>query len=227
MTTTAPPCGKCGGRFACTNCERTLRTQLAAMRDEDHLMMSAGGFSGVHPFFDEAKVQALYATSFPIGPRRGAMIDLGNAVVVESWLPYREPSGLVLPFVPMPFTGREIVHDIGRKQTVERWELEACERRQCRCASRPTGWLITRPIVRALLAVTDHALNDWGRVLPGALPVWGLAWDTLTFMRHCYFNPQFVLPKRDESREARAARARSRSSVGWKHPHRERACRRR
>jgi hypothetical protein len=197
------------------------------MHEVDHLMMTAGGSSGRHhTFFDEAKAQTLYATTFPIGPRGGALIPVGNAVTLECWLPYKEPSGFTLPFVPMPFTGREIVHDIGRKKAVAPWQLEACEVGSCRCTSRPTGWRLTRPVVRALLGVTDHALNDWGRLLPGALPGWGLAWDTLGFMAGAYFNPQFILPKREESRKVRAQRTQSRSA-GWKHTHPEHIRRRR
>ena len=223
----APACTVCGGVFACTNCERSLRRQFAEMHEVDHLMMKAGGVSGVHRYFDETKLQALYASTFPIGPRGGALIDFGNAIVLECHLPYKEPSGLILPFVPLPFTGRDIVHDIGRKKEVTRRELENCEHGYCQCTNRPTGWQLTRPIVRAMLNVTDSFLNDRGRCLPGALSGWSLAWDTLTFMKDCYFNPAFVLPKRDEGREARADRARSRSSGGWKHLHPEHAFRRR
>jgi len=212
--------------FACVNCERTLRKQLATMHEVDHTMMNAGGLSGVHRFFDEAKMEGLYATTFAVGPRGGAIVPVGNAITLECWLPYKDGSGITLPFLPMPLSGREVVHDIGRKKAVARWELEACESGRCRCTARPTGWRLTRPIVRALLGISDHALNDCGRLLPGALPGWALAWDTLTFMAGAYFNPEFVLPKREESRAVRAQRARSRS-VGWKHTHPEHARRRR
>ena len=225
MTMAAPSCTACGGVFACTNCERTLRKQFSAMHEVDHLMMNAGETSGVHRFFDAAKAQALYASRFPIGERGGAMIDFGRAVVVECYLPFKLPSGLELPYVPLPLNG-EIVHDIGRKKDIALWELEACKSGYCRCKSRPTGWRLTRPIVRALLNVTDSFINDHGRLLPGALGAWELEWHTVTFMRDCFFNPNFVLPKREESREARAERARSRSTA-WKHTHPEHARRRR
>lgn len=126
--------------------------------------------------------------------------------------------------LPLPLNG-EIIHDIGRKKEVAPWELEACERGSCRCKGRPTGWRLNRAIMRAILNVTDSFLNDRGRLLPGVLSAWSLEWDTLTFMRDGFFNPNFVLPKREESREARADRTRSRSA-GWKHTHPEHARRR-
>lgn len=222
----APACTVCGGIFACTNCERSLRKQFSEMHEVDHLMMNAGGSSGVHRYFDEAKMQTLYATTFPVGPRGGALIDFGNAVVLECCLPYKEPDGSVLPFMPYPLSG-DIVHDIGRKKEVAPWELDACTTGRCRCISRPTGWRLTRPIVRALLGVTDSWLNDHGRQLPGLIgSSWALTYDTRTFMERLYF-ANFVLPKREESREARAHRARSRSSAGWTHAHLAHARRRR
>jgi len=72
-----------------------------------------------------------------------------------------------------------------------------------------------------------YALSDWGRLLPGALPGSSLAWDTLGFTTGAYFNPKFLLPKREEGREARAARTRSRSSAGWTRTHPEHTHRRR
>lgn len=71
MTMAAPSCSVCGGVFACINCERTLRKQFTAMHEVDHLMMNAGGVSGVHRFFDQAKARALYASHFPVGERGG------------------------------------------------------------------------------------------------------------------------------------------------------------
>jgi hypothetical protein len=184
------------------------------MRGENHLMMNAGESSGVHRFFDEKKAQALYATHFPTGERGGAIIDFGNAIALECYMPYEEPNGLVLPFMPMPLRGA-IVHDIGRRKQVAPRELEACERGRCRCKSRPTGWRLTRPIVRALLSVTDSWLNDHGRQLAGLIGgSWALAYDTRMFMQEVYF-ADFLLPTREESREARACRTRSRASVGW------------
>ena len=52
---------------------------------------------------------------------------------------------------------------IGRKRAVTRREKSVCEKDVCRCDRRPTGWRFTRPIVRALLGVTDSGINDHGR----------------------------------------------------------------
>ena len=222
----APACTSCCGVFVCANCERPLRKQLAEMHEVDHLMMTAGVSSGGHRSFDESKLQALYTTTFPTGRRGGALIEFGNAIVLECFLPYKEP-GLVLPFVPYPFDGRDVVHDIGRKREVTVSELDACALGRCRCDSRPTGWRLTRPIVRALLDVTDSWLNDHGRLLPGLIgSSWALAYDTRTFMEQVYF-ANFLLPKRDESRELRAERTRSRASAAWSHRHPEHDQRRR
>lgn len=225
--TTVPACSKCSGRFVCSNCQRTLRAEMAARPRSDSLLLNAAEFSGVHHHFDEAKMRALYTTTFPIGPRGGALIDFGNAIVLECHLPYKEPGGLVLPFMPYPFTGREIVHDIGRKREVRPWELDACAGGYCRCSTRPTGWRITRPIARALLCVTDSWLNDHGRQLPGIISSsWALAYHTPVFMRQLYF-ANFLVPTREESRDARARRARSRSSARWTRTHPEHTHRRR
>ncbi|HEY0161016.1 MAG TPA: hypothetical protein VGF28_27290 [Thermoanaerobaculia bacterium] len=224
----APSCGACGSIFACINCSRTLRTQFSAMHEVDHLVMTGGSSSAgqYRRFFEAAKAQALYATSFPVGPRGGAMIDFGNAITLECYLPYKEDGELVLPLMPLPLIG-SIVHDIGRKRRVSRAELERCVQGSCRCKSRPIGWRLTRPIVRAMLGVTDSWLNDHGRQLPGLITTsWALAYHTRTFMEQVYF-ANFLLPKREESREARAHRARSRSSAGWTHMHPEHARRRR
>ncbi len=188
-------------------------------------MMNAGEVSGVRCFFDEGKMQTLYATTYPAGPRGGAMIDLGRAVVLESFAPYRDDAG-TLPFVPMPFDGATLLHDIGRKKELDPREIECCKVGLCRCDTYPTGWVLPRPAIRALLNVTDSYLNDHGRQLPGLVGgSWTLLYDTLTFMRELYFNAAFTVPKREESREARAAYTLSRSE--WKHTRPEHARRRR
>lgn len=218
----APSCGGCGSIFACINCERTLRKQFATMHEVDlqHLVMNAGEISGVHRYFDEAKLQALYTTTYPVGPSGGAMIDFGRAVVLECFLPYRDDAG-TLPFVPMPFDGTTLLHDVGRKRDIDAREIERCKAGMCRCDMYPTGWVLPRPAARALLGTTDSFLNDHGRQLPGLVGgSWALVYDTLSFMRQLYFNATFTLPKREESREARAERARARST-GWKHIHPE------
>jgi len=227
MKMTAPPCTACGGIFACVRCEQTLRKQLRSMHEVDHLMMNAGDSSGVHHFFDETKAKALYATSYPVGPRRGAMIDLGRAVVLECFAPYRDDAG-TLPFVPMPFDGTTLLHDIGRRKDLDPREIERCKAGLCDCDTYPTGWVLPRAAVRALLNVTDSYLNDHGRQLPGLIGgSWALLFDTVSFMGQCYFNTNFVLPTRKASRRARSHRARLRSSPGWTRaqpakPHRRR-----
>jgi hypothetical protein len=78
-----------------------------------------------------------------------------------------------------------------------------------------------------MLGVSDSWLNDHGRQLPGLInSSWALAYHTRAFMQEVYF-ADFLLPKREESREARAHRARSRSSAGWTHTHPEHARRHR
>ncbi len=68
-----------------------------------------------------------------------------------------------------------------------------------------------------MLGVTDAFLNDHGRQLPGLIGgSWALAFDTLTFMKECYFNTEFVVPTRAASRAARADREVTRSC---KHTH--------
>jgi len=223
----APACTVCGGIFACTNCERSLRKQFSEMHEVDHLMMNAGGSSGVHHYFDEAKMQALYTTSFRVGPRGGAMIDFGRAVELECFAPYSDDAGM-LPFAPMPFDGSTLLHDIGRKKDIDPYEIERCKTGRCRCDTYTTGWVLPRAAIRALLNVTDFYINDHGRQLPGLIGgSWALLYDTVSFMRQCYFNAAFALPKREESREARAHRARSRASVGWTRVHPAHARRRR
>jgi|GEM_PF-3292530 len=223
----APSCGACGGVFVCVNCQRTLRKQLATMHEVEHVMMNAGDSSGVHRFFDAAKAQALYASRFPIGPRGGAMIDFGRAVVLECFVPYRDDF-VTLPFLPMSFCGTTLLHNAGCKKDIDPREIERCKIGLCRCDMYPTGWVLPRPVIRALLNVTDFFLNDHGRQLPGLVGgSWALLYDTVSFMRQCYFNAAFLLPTRAESREARAHRTRSRSSVGWTHAHPEHTRRRR
>jgi hypothetical protein len=184
------------------------------MHEVDHIVLGIGGSTAAPRFFDTSKAQAFYASYFEVGDRGGAMIDFGNAIVLECYVPYlHEVTGDNLPFMPLPLTGRDIIHDIGRKRAVTRREREACERGVCRCTSRPTGWRLTRPILRAMLGVTDSWINDHGRQLPGLISgSWELTYDTPTFMAECYFNPEFIVLSRAASRAARSARQRSRSA---------------
>lgn len=201
--------------FVCAGCERTLRKQLAEHKDV------IGGQSVAlpanHHGFEMPGKQLDYTTTFPRGRRGGAIIDFGRAVVLEVFLPFvDDTTGEILPFCPMPLVG-DIVHDIGRKKEIDPRELDACQRGACCCDGRPTGWRITPAIARALLGCTESYLYDRGSQWPGRIPGWQLSWDTVTFMREAYFNPEFVLPTREESRAALAARTRARSGGGCTH----------
>jgi hypothetical protein len=195
------------------------------MHELDQLVMTSGVSSGTPSFFEEAIRRGRFARAFPVGARGGALIDFGNAITLECYVPF-EQGKLRLRFLPMPLDGG-VVHDIGRKRRIQPAVIDRCLNGSCRCKRAPTGWRLTRPIVRAMLGVTDSWLNDHGRQLPGLINTsWALAYDTLTFMQEVYFG-DFLLPKRDNGREARADRAQSRSSAGWKHSHPEHARRRR
>lgn len=216
MKMTAPACNRCGGVFVCVNCEQLLRKQLATMSEVDQ-MVNAGESPGVHRIINES----LYETKFATGPRGGALINFGRGIILESFVPYvEEKTGETYPFMPLPLTGRDIIHDIGRKKDISRWELDACERGTCRCDSRPSGWRLNRPIVRAMLGVTDAFLNDHGRQLPGVIGgSWALVFSTPAFMKECYFNAEFIIPTRAASRTARADREIARSLAACKHAH--------
>jgi hypothetical protein len=197
-----------GSIFACINCERTLRNQFATMHvvDLQHLVMNAGNFSGVHRFFDESKLQALYATTFPFGPSAGAMIDFGRAGVLECFLPYsrRRRNAAVRSHA---LRRQDAPSRCWPQEGHRRAEIERCKAGMCRCDMYPAGWVLPRPAACALLGTTDSFLNDHGRQLPGLVGgSWALVYDTLSFMRQLYFNATFTLPKREESREARANR---------------------
>lgn len=204
--TIAPPCNKCGGRYVCAGCEQPLRTQLASLETPQQ-MPNGGSSPAVRQYLEAIQQRVPYTPTFPVGNRGGAMIDFGRAVILECALPFIEDStGEAYPFVPLPLNG-SIVHDAGRKKEIDPWQLEACTKGFCRCDSRPTGWVLTRPIVRALLSVSDSYLNDRGRQIPGVLGgSWSLRFDTVTFMKEAYFNAEFILPTRAASRAARADR---------------------
>lgn len=205
----------------CACCERTLRRQLSSAPDSVH----AGDFSGVRQFFSPEALQRVYSTEFDRGPRGGALIPFGNAITLECFLPFEEPDGISLPFMPMTLTG-SIVHDVGKKKAAKPYEVEACETGRCDCSDRPTGWIITRPIARALLSVTDSWLNDHGRSLAGLLNhSWALTYSTPEFMAETYFGGMLI-PTRAESRAARRAREAARAAAGWRHIHPEHRTRR-
>ena len=204
--TIAPPCNKCGGRYVCAGCEQPLRTQLSSIETTES-MPYGGSSSAVRQYLEAVKQRVPYTPTFPVGNRGGAMIDFGNAIVLECALPFIEDAtGEAYPFMPLPLDG-SIVHDICRKKAIEPWELKACTTGFCRCDSRPTGWVLTRAIVRALLSASDAYLNDHGRQLPGVISgSWALKYHTPIFMKECFFNSEFILPTRAASRAARADR---------------------
>lgn len=210
MTMAAPPCNKCGGMYSCRSCDQLLRKQLAAMHEVDHeLMANVGALPDVRDFLAAVAARSPYAMSFPTGEHGGAMLDLGRGVILECLLPYVvQGTRKVLPFMPRPFDGCTIVHDL-RETIVRPEDVAACKARRCDCDSKPTGWVLTRPILRAILNVSDPWLNDNGRLLPGVLPTWNLTVSTPTFMER-FFDPDFSLPTRAVSRSVRAARARAR-----------------
>jgi hypothetical protein len=155
--------------------------------------------SAIRKYLEAVRRQTPYVVTFAIGPRGGAMIDFGDLITLECFLPYEdEKSGKILPFVPMPLNG-ERVHDVLRS------DRERCMTGECDCDA-PVGWQLTRPIVRTVLGVGDAVLNEHSAELPGRLPGWRLRVDTLTFMRECYFNPEFAFATREAGREARRER---------------------
>jgi len=198
-----PRC-KCGSPFRCVGCDALLRRAMA----EEVVSHPTNDrpLSDIQTYLRALKSGTPYEPTFPHGPRGGAVIDLGRAITLECFLPYEEPaSGALYPFMPMPLIG-DVVHDIGRTKDVPQWELDACKYGVCRCDDRPTGWKLTRPILRALLGVTDSYLHEHGRQLPGVMTCWCLCVNTPEFMKEAFFNPEFVFPTRAASRAARASR---------------------
>lgn len=210
MTMAAPSCSQCGGMYSCRNCDQLLRKQLATMHELDELVMTnVGSLPDVRDYLAAVAARSPYTMSFPTGEHGGALLDLGRAIIVECFVPYVIPNTRkILPFMPRPFDGRAVVHDL--RDTIVRPEnVERCKTGRCNCDSKPTGWVLTRPILRAILNVSDPWLNDNGRLLPGVLPMWNLTVSTPTFMEQI-FDPDFSLPTRAVSRSVRAARARAR-----------------
>ena len=145
------------------------------------------------------------------------MIDLGNAIVLECFVSYpHEETGDTLPFVPLPLTGREIIHDIGRKRAVTRREREAAKAAcVAATADRPAGGSRVRLSAPCSASRIAGSTTTWlefrietvGHQFPGLISgSWELTYPTLTFMAECYFNSEFVLPSRAASRAARSAR---------------------
>jgi hypothetical protein len=193
---------ECGGIFRCAACDALISRKAA---EEPQPLNAAAAVSAIQRYLTVLKREVPFGTAFPRGPRGGAMITFGQLMTLECFLPYEdEESGDLLPFVPMPLIG-ETVHDAKAP------DRDECEAGRCAC-DRPTGWRLTRPILRALLGVSDAFLNEHGGELPGRLPCWCLCVDTLTFFRECFFNPDFRFPTRKASRAARHERLLER---GW------------
>ena len=192
-------CPRCGGGFTCCNCEYPLRKVKIGVPSAATEPDLEPRRSAIRKYLETVRRQTPYVVSFPIGPRGGAMIDFGDMIVIECFLPYvDDETGEVLPFVPMPLGGDK-VHDLSKSNRA------VCEAGLCAC-ERPTGWRLTRPILRALLGVSDAFLNEHSSELPGRLPGWRLSVGTLDFMREMFFNEEFAFPTREVSREARRQR---------------------
>lgn len=196
------------GVFTCTGCDQLLTESLAeallGKRCADDLAPPALNQIGSQPpsvrrYLADVAERKEFLSGLERGPRGGAMIDFGSLIVLECYLPFvREQSGDNLPLVPMELTG-ELVHDLAKSSR------EACEAGLCDCDDRPEGWILTRPILRAMLGVTDSYLNEHSVELPGRLHRWELTVSTLPFMRDFYFNPDFAFSTRKERRNARKA----------------------
>lgn len=196
-----PPCPRCGSGFVCSNCEYPLWKVKPTGCDTDVVSTAVQPMSEeLRSYLQALRTRSPYVPSFSVGPRGGAMIDFGELIVLECFLPYEdEQSGEILPFLPMPLRG-ERVHDVLRSDPA------LCMRGECDCQA-PVGWEITRPIIRVMFGGrSDSFVNEHSAELPGRLPGWRLRVDTLTFMRDCYFNPDFVFSTREAGREARRER---------------------
>lgn len=160
-------CPRCGGGFVCVTCEYPLRK--VHEDGVNHVISSAHGVlpDAIGAFIRSIEQKLPYTTRFESGPCGGAVLDFGDGIRVECFLPFvNSRTGDVLPFLPM----------------------------------EPR---LTRPMLRAMLGVTDAFLNEHGRDLPGVLPTWALTVSTIPFMSECFFNPEFRFPTREASRSAR------------------------
>ena len=191
-------CPKCSAEFVCSNCSFALRKvpRDAVVTSRVVTVMSPE----LQGYLRTVAQFGTYRSSFERGPRGGAMIQFGR-IRLECFVPYLDDE-FDLPFMPMELDGSP-VHDQVRSTDDE------CSSGRCGC-DRPTGWRLTRPILRAILGVTDAFLNDHASELPGRLPGWRLAVATKPFMTECYFNPEFAFPTRAACRAARRAMHRRR-----------------
>lgn len=193
----------------CGGCSRTLRSQLKSERGQCDRGAGVAGTptSSIRPV-------SPYASAFERGPRGGALVPLNAVLRIESFLPYyEEATGEVWPWMPMPFLGTETIHIAGGKPSTAAQEFRACQRGECDCDLRPSGWLLPRAVARAVVGVSDAFLAEFGRGLPGCLPTWELQFSTPEFMKQVVFDPTFTLPTRASSRAARGRREASRGRI--------------
>ena len=192
----------CGSPYRCVGCDALLRGSGNHAPEPDMRSLP-----DVQAYLRELKAGSMYRTTFPIGKRNGAVLDLGDGNRLEAFLPYvDEESGDILPYMPMELDGVTIIHDPTRGKAAKPWQIEACRAGRCRCDETATGWKLTRPLIRGLLGVSNAFLAEHGRDLAGVLPCWCLCVSTPVFMREVIFNNEFRFPTREAARAARAAR---------------------
>jgi hypothetical protein len=201
---TAIYCPKCGGGFVCAECGFPLRkvplepsNDTSSNPNEVHINtdLARNYPAPLRQYLEAFRSRRPYVLEFPRGPRGGAVIDFGNMIRLECFLPYFDEEG-ALPFAVMPLDG-SAVHDLERSERV------LCESGSCNC-ERPTGWKVTMPILRQLLGgVSSAFLHEHGQQLPGRLPCWCTCVSTLPFLRECLFDSTFKFPTREASRAER------------------------
>lgn len=194
-----PDCD-CGGAWGCYECGTPLRRKYAPARH-----VNPWGSPEVQQYLAAIRERREYTQTFPVGARGGALVDLGGGNSLECFAPWEDKrEGLLLPLMPMPLA--TLVHDPGHGKPPEAWMVEACEKGLCSCDSRPTGWKLTRPLIRAMLGVSDSVIAEHAGELPGRLPCWCVCVNTVTFVTEVIFGEHFEFPVREVSRAARAAR---------------------
>jgi hypothetical protein len=197
-----PDCD-CGGKWGCYECGTPLRRKLAPTENVPNVW----GSPDVRQYLEAIRDRGRYTTTFPIGARGGAVLDLGDGNRLEVLLPYvDEQSGDIVPYMPMELDGVTVIHDPGRGRRPTRGQIEACREGSCACDDTATGWKLTRPLIRGILGVSDGFVGEHGRDLPGVLPCWCLCVSTPVFMREAIFDNTFRFPTREAARSARAER---------------------
>lgn len=180
---TCPRCS-CGGIYRCVECDALLGKTIT--REVDRRSQAAD----------------VYRSSFPRGPRGGALIDLSPIHVIECFVPYEAEDGELMPWCPMPLLGNQKIHD----QTKS--DPRACATNTCACDS-PVGWRLTRPLIRVVAGWSDAAIYAHSESLPGRIrSCWCICVDTVQFMREVVFG-DYRFPTRAESRAARLLRSHS------------------